>query len=398
MAGNGIEMERSGMTLTTAGLNLVAKAMAGAELKFTRAWMGDGYMPDGVQPYDMTALANPLLELPITDWEARGDGMAQIEFAVSNKNVQEGFFIREIGVFARDPETGAEVLHSYANSGDTPGYMPAGGGSWLISYDLILGVVVHRARNVTAVLVDDVSTTRKVRRYIDELFAERSSMTGLWSYAAEGERKLRPVPFEDLKSAVLEGLDVESINSLNRRLERVENNQAQVLLELEAQSIYPDYTCVLLENFRDDSQLDLYSCRVRSVVSGDDSLDCDPASGIQPGGFYTLSDGVSSEGVQVRSVSIENGIQRVILKAPVRNTYRLETCGLHRTSATISEGRARGSSGSANATWSPEVVWKGQGSGESFSIPLKTTLGGSGLFSVSGPVAFTPDGLVSIGG
>ena len=37
-----------GMELTNAGRNILAKALLGKTLKFTRAWAGDGYITDDV--------------------------------------------------------------------------------------------------------------------------------------------------------------------------------------------------------------------------------------------------------------------------------------------------------------------------------------------------------------
>ena len=37
----------TGMKLTNNGMNLIAKALIGKQLKFSRAWAGEGVFPEG---------------------------------------------------------------------------------------------------------------------------------------------------------------------------------------------------------------------------------------------------------------------------------------------------------------------------------------------------------------
>lgn len=191
----------------------------------------------------------------------------------------------------------------------------------------------------------------------------------------------------------LEGLDVAS---LTNSVERLQDLTAQILLELEVQNIYPEHKCWLIEDFRVPDQIDLFTCNVSSVVTGDDSLDCELIAGILPSSQYTLSDDMSSELVHVKSVSIQNGVQRVILNTPVQNTYRLDSCRLTRTSATISNGQATGPAGVQGLSWSPGIVWKGQGAETEIFVKLKTDVANAGIFTSMGDVAFTTDGLLTL--
>ena len=52
-----------------------------------------------------------------------------------------------------------------------------------------------------------------------------------------------------------------------------------------------------------------------------------------PGSLYTITDGINSEIVQVQSINLENGIQRVILSDTIKNTYILDNTQIYRTSA-----------------------------------------------------------------
>lgn len=67
---------------------------------------------------------------------------------LSNADVTAGFYFREIGLFALDPDVG-EILYAYANSGTTADYIaPTGSGIIEKVFDVI--TVVGSAANVTA--------------------------------------------------------------------------------------------------------------------------------------------------------------------------------------------------------------------------------------------------------
>lgn len=191
----------------------------------------------------------------------------------------------------------------------------------------------------------------------------------------------------------LEGLDVAS---LTNSVERLQDLIAQILLELEVQNIYPGHKYWLIEDFRVPDQIDLFKCNVSSVVAGDDSLDCETLSGILPGSHYTLTDGINSEMVCVRSISDANGIRRIMLTAPVKKTYRVKSSRLLRASAQIENGQAVGRSVLQTLSWSPALVWKGQQSADEILIELNTNVGDEGMFTISGNVSFSEGRTVTL--
>ena len=144
-------------TLTTQGLNLLAKCQTGIELKYTRVEMGDGKLGDGAVIKDFTKMISPKLNLPIKSIEITGVGTTVMETELKNDDLKAGFFAREVGIFAQDPETKMEVLYAYRNTGDDSEYVPAGGASevWNLIYDVV--TVVDQAENVTAVINGDVA-------------------------------------------------------------------------------------------------------------------------------------------------------------------------------------------------------------------------------------------------
>ncbi|MFV1599307.1 MULTISPECIES: phage tail protein [Phaeobacter] len=138
----------SGTVTTAAGDNLQAKAQIGQPLEFTRVALGDGAEPAEIKP--LNALVNERLSLGIQSMEVLGDGTSRIRAFVTNQGLADGFYIRELGVFARDPATGDEQLYGYTHAADTPDFMPAEGGATVIEQTFDLITVIGQAQNVTA--------------------------------------------------------------------------------------------------------------------------------------------------------------------------------------------------------------------------------------------------------
>ncbi|MEL7896037.1 hypothetical protein [Vreelandella neptunia] len=163
-----------GLVLTQAGRNLQAKAQIGAALKFTRVALGDGSTN---APDEMSELDNELLSLSIQDFEVVGDGTSRMRVIMTNEALENGFFVRELGVFAEDPDTGEERLYSYTNAGNQPDFLPAGGGATLVENVFDLYTVVGNAQNVTAVISDYITIATK--QDIDEIRPQLMPVGGL---------------------------------------------------------------------------------------------------------------------------------------------------------------------------------------------------------------------------
>lgn len=171
-----------GMELTNAGRNILAKALLGKTLKFTRAWAGDGYLPEGTDVREMTQIVKPHREMEIAEMSIPPHiGTAKITVILSNKELTAGFFFREIGLFAEDPDTGTEFLYGYCNAGDTADYMPGQDGPDVVFYRFDLTVIVDQAKNVTAIFSDNplAVTHMQLNQRTDEIlkyFREREEI------------------------------------------------------------------------------------------------------------------------------------------------------------------------------------------------------------------------------
>jgi len=137
-----------GLILTNKGRNLQAKAQTGIQLNFTRIGIGDGYLGTS-SIVDLNALKHEIKSLDITKIKTLSDGKALLGTILSNQDIIEGFYFREIGVFAQDPDLG-EILYCYGNSGDNAEYIPAGGGPDVVEKSIDIITIVGNAPNVTA--------------------------------------------------------------------------------------------------------------------------------------------------------------------------------------------------------------------------------------------------------
>ena len=110
--------------ITNAGLDLIAEANAqGEALIFTKVKLGDGSLPEGQSIQTMTALISSKLESELTSGSVK-NGQAKLRFSVENSGLDEGFFAREVGVFAKVGEEGTETLYAYTNGGNYVDYIP----------------------------------------------------------------------------------------------------------------------------------------------------------------------------------------------------------------------------------------------------------------------------------
>lgn len=112
--------------ITDSGLDLLYKCQAGKTLKFTKFMLGDGSYSGSIR--DLSNLVNPIKSEDIKRLSIAGVGDTKkliIGFDLTNEDVTQGFYLREIGIFANDSDTNNEVLVYYTNSGETADYIPA---------------------------------------------------------------------------------------------------------------------------------------------------------------------------------------------------------------------------------------------------------------------------------
>jgi hypothetical protein len=136
-----------------AGTNIIAEANASKQaLIFTKIVIGAGDMPASIPR--ATALTDKRLELAITKSVKTGDGQFMVQGLLSNKNLEAGFYAREIGLMAKAGENGQEVLFSYTNGGNYVDYIPDKN-TPMDSYTFTITTVVGNAEKVQAIISDN---------------------------------------------------------------------------------------------------------------------------------------------------------------------------------------------------------------------------------------------------
>lgn len=135
--------------ITALGEDLISKALVGQQIKFTRIVLGDGYMPAAQSPQTMTDVVSPRVDVPITKCELNTSGDAVVGGRWDNSQQDEGFYWRELALYAEDPDKG-EILYSYGNSGGTAEYIPAATAT-LVEKLIDVITFVGYATDVTAV-------------------------------------------------------------------------------------------------------------------------------------------------------------------------------------------------------------------------------------------------------
>jgi len=148
----------NGTILTDKGRNLLSKALTGTALQFTKVSIGDGIWDDSVTPEKLDDLVSKKIDLPINELDVTGDGTARLRFVLTNTGLEEGFFTREIGIYANDPDLG-EILYAVTYAND-PDYIP---NDRVVKVENVTDIytVVSNTQNVEAVINDTVVIATK---------------------------------------------------------------------------------------------------------------------------------------------------------------------------------------------------------------------------------------------
>lgn len=138
--------------LTNGGRRALGAALAGEQLTYTKIIMGDGYIPDGMSAESMTELAGEIETLNIIKLAVgRSAGSAIVGGLFTNDGRQNGFYFRELGLYASTPTTG-EVLYSYVNAGDLAEWIPEGSSAKVVEKHIDCVTIIDNATHVSAVL------------------------------------------------------------------------------------------------------------------------------------------------------------------------------------------------------------------------------------------------------
>lgn len=112
------------ITMTSAGLEMLARAASGQTADrfiVTKVKLGDGVSEGNIRDY--TDVISPKKEVTLAAYEDKGNGTFRYTFTYNNEGVKVGFYHREIGLFAKNGDSGTEKLVGYTNAGNYPGWI-----------------------------------------------------------------------------------------------------------------------------------------------------------------------------------------------------------------------------------------------------------------------------------
>lgn len=149
--------------LTQSGQDLLAKVQTGTPLNITRIGVGDGVTTNYMEAIRMNSLKNevksfqPRKNVVNRDENGRSNGESTLNVVIDNNDVLSGFYMREIGVFAQDPDVG-EILYYVMNDSEYPIYIrPANEQKYELDLDII--TVIGNAIEVKIIVNNTVYAT-----------------------------------------------------------------------------------------------------------------------------------------------------------------------------------------------------------------------------------------------
>ncbi len=140
--------------ITNKGIDLRSKTDAGATLELRRLVMGNGVAAQGTDLKTMTALVNELKGFDIHSKLFLGSGRTRVRTILSNAGMLTGFFAKEVGIIANDPDEG-EILYAYglADPGD---WIPPETEAFQQVFDSNL--ITGNTQDITVTLAPDAAT------------------------------------------------------------------------------------------------------------------------------------------------------------------------------------------------------------------------------------------------
>ena len=156
------------VVLTTKSYEFVSHVVAGKQMRFTKAQIGDGEVIDPDNLANLDELINYKSDADIVG--VRGDGkQAIIDININTDHVTDAFKFREVGIYAEID--GEEILYAYLNAGDKFDYLTPNEGGQTFSQTIQFVVAVGNAANVEIVFskVDIPDASIRLSMLSDEI-------------------------------------------------------------------------------------------------------------------------------------------------------------------------------------------------------------------------------------
>lgn len=145
-------------SVTSAGRTLIEKAAIGEEIMFTKIVLGDGELAESQTIGRLSGVISPVMELDISACKIDTEGNAVVTAYLNGDDVDVGFWYREVGLYASDPDEG-EILYCYGYAGDEAEYIGPSGGISIIEKTIDIVTIIGEAQNVSAFIKADAIAT-----------------------------------------------------------------------------------------------------------------------------------------------------------------------------------------------------------------------------------------------
>ena len=331
-------MSEKPMYLTNDGRSLLRKALIDKELRFSKVAFGAGdFDYDTERVADLTQLRDWRVDLPIVDKRIEG-GVAYITARLNSFTLEVGFRAKEIGVYAIDPDSGAELLYAYRNAGDESDFIP--GGESILQKDLRFEywVEIDDAPNVTFNI--DYSFAHVTQENFDlhandtQIHAKKlddvDTTDNLW--VTDFDNDLHKISLDRAKKLFIS--DIEKILAIE--VQRRKN--LEEFIEVKNEIGLSEPNILMIENFNPATLIDDTKVKVTSCAQGGRSLSVQTFDGLKIGWEYFISDGEKIEQVKIANITvagsaiiINNANIIVTLENNLVNAYDINNCFLLRT-------------------------------------------------------------------
>lgn len=192
--------------ITTQGAILAAKTLQSKTISFSKFAIGSGEIADpSVENIKaLTGLVSSKLNFDITKIKRETDTQVTVRGLFKNTDAEESFYLRELGLFAIDPDTQQEILFAYINYGTEAEYI----NNSITEkkehyYDMI--ITVDNANNVTITV--DPSTV-----YVNEqeLNEKAEELTGDYTEKINSLKQIVVASNAGAHNAIYRGKDITS--------------------------------------------------------------------------------------------------------------------------------------------------------------------------------------------
>ena len=206
------------------------------------------------------------------------------------------------------------------------------------------------------------------------------------------DNNFHPISLTDFTRQALGG-DTADLPQIKSRISQAEVNIANIFMQLKAEEdlgLKPNL--LLIDDFDNPTNTDFYRQNVVTSVAGISNVRVVSDVGLHSGSWYTLSDGVHNELVQVTAVAKNGDAHVAIFADDVINTYDLTCTQLYRTTTTPENSIGIGAGDTRSEVYPFTETWQGTSANSSATTYLNTTLANSAAFTLSGSYAFSADG------